>query len=182
MKEKFNCRGGHEPAAMAAWSTAEADTNLRGRGFHGCRRHSSGRTGAVAALGARGCRICSQVLMPPGTGVDIADSAHAAPWRMRDSPPKLPPRERGPSPHGGGVIAAEGAESSRRAWSRHGGREGTGGGGSVGVTTGARASAAAGAEASWWARGYRRRMSHTRPRRPSSPAPAAPPLRDASRV
>jgi hypothetical protein len=73
---------------MAAWSVAEADTNLRGRGCHGCRHRSSGRTGAVVARGARGCRIHSQVLMLPGTGVDVV-AVHAAPWRMRESPPSF---------------------------------------------------------------------------------------------
>jgi hypothetical protein len=96
--------------------------------------------------------------MLPGTGVDVADSTHAAPWRMRDSPPKLPSRERGrgPSPHGGGVVTAEGAEPSRR-WARrhHGGGRGV-------VAAGARAPAAAGVESSRRARGHRRRRERRR--------------------
>jgi hypothetical protein len=53
---------------MAAWSVAEADTNLRGRGCHGCHHRSSGQNrcrrhswGPVGAASVPRCQ-CSQAL------------------------------------------------------------------------------------------------------------------------
>jgi hypothetical protein len=55
-------------------------------------------------------------------------AAHVAPWRMRDSPPKLPPSQgSGPPPHGGATEADRGGGRGDLRAVSDGGGEGDGG-------------------------------------------------------
>jgi hypothetical protein len=155
MKEKFNCRGGHEPAGK---SLPRVSPPLLGT--HRCSRRSWGPwvphlfPGADASRHWRWrCRLRARRAMAHAWFAAQASSAGAGAGDRRHMGAESSRRRRG------GVAAAGTEASRRRARSRRGGREGTSGGGRGVVTAGARALTAAGAEASRRARGHRRRRA-----------------------